>query len=246
MNIGLVRVAVTPLSLFLLAVIASAQNPSTSALPYRTTAHYGKLPLSFEPNQGQTDTRVQFVARGAGYTIFLSPASATFALRSNTNGASAADSAVVRMDLAGANAETAMHPQNQLPGVTNYLMGSASRKWPTNLPTYAKVRVHNVYPGVDLVYYGTQGQLEYDFVLAPGADLSRIRMKFAGTTPAVDASGDLVLPLAGKGGQADIRFHQPVLYQLTNGVRQPVSGRFIVAARGHEATFQAGSYDHGR
>ena len=246
MNIRFVRAVVTPSFPLLIAVFASAQNPSTSALPYITAANYGKLPLSFEPNQGQTDTRVQFVARGAGYTIFLSPASATFALRRNTDGASAAHSAVVRMDLLGANAETAMHPQNQLPGVTNYLMGSASRKWPTNLPTYAKVRAHNVYPGIDLVYYGTQGQLEYDFVLAPGADLSRIRMKFAGTTPVVDPSGDLVLPLAGNADQGDIRFHQPVLYQLTNGVRQPVSGRFIVAAKGHEATFQAGSYDHAR
>jgi hypothetical protein len=89
MNIRFVRAVVTPSFPLLIAVFASAQNPSTSALPYITAANYGKLPLSFEPNQGQTDTRVQFVARGAGYTIFLSPASATFALRRNTDGASA-------------------------------------------------------------------------------------------------------------------------------------------------------------
>ena len=80
--------------------------------------------------------------------------------------------AVVRMDLLGANPDPTIQPQDKLPGITNYLMGSTRTKWPTNLPTYAKTRSRNVYPGIDLVYYGTQGQLEYDFVLAPRADPS--------------------------------------------------------------------------
>jgi uncharacterized protein (TIGR03437 family) len=247
MKIRPVRGVVTPLSLLLTAVFAGAQDPSQSALPNSATAaNYGKLPLSLEPNQGQTDAQVRFVSRGNGYTIFLCPASATFALRRNANAVSTAESAVVRMDLLGADLKTAMQPLDRLPGITNYLMGSTRRKWPTNLATYAKARAHNVYPGIDLIYYGTQGRLEYDFVVAPGAGLSQIRMKFAGATPVVDASGDLVLPLAGKGGQSDIRFHRPVLYQLTNRVRQPVSGGFIIAAKSHEVSFQAGSYDHGR
>jgi uncharacterized protein (TIGR03437 family) len=233
MKTRIVRGVVTPLSLFLTAVFASASN-------------YGKLPLSFEPNQGQTDPRVRFVSRGAGYTIFLSPTSATFALRRNAKGASIGQSAVVRMDLLGANANTAMQPENRLPGVTNYLIGHRRSKWATNLPTYAKARAQAVYPGIDLIYYGTQAQLEYDFVLAPGAELSRIRMKFAGATPVVDASGDLVLSLASKEGQNDIRFRRPVLYQLADGVRQPVSGGFRIATRSKEVTFQAGSYDHSR
>jgi hypothetical protein len=238
MKVRLVRGVVTPVSLVLIAVLASAQDPSPSALPHKTiAASYGKLPLSIEPNQGQTDARVQFVSRGDGYTIFLSPTSATFALRRNVNGATSTESAVVRMDLLGANAKTAMQAQNRLPGVTNYLMGGTLRKWPTNLPTYAKARAQDVYPGVDLVYYGTQGQLEYDFVVAPGADLSRIRMTFAGATPVVDASGGLILPLASKEGPSDIRFRQPVLYQVVDGVRQPVSGRLAVAAGNHEVTF---------
>src|SRR5580700_3223916 len=157
-------------------------------------ADYGKLPLSFEPNQGQTDARAQFVARGAGYTIFLSPTSATFALQGN----------VLRMDLIGANSNVTMQPRDKLPGVANYLMGSTHTKWPTNVPTYAKTQSQNVYPGIDLVYYGTQGQLEYDFVLAPHADPSKIRLKFAGATPVIDAMGDLVL------SPGDVRFHKPV------------------------------------
>src|SRR5580700_10500880 len=143
MKINLIG-GVTPLYLLLTSVFASAQ-----------------LPLSFEPNQGQTDARVQFVSRGSGYTIFLSPASATFALRRN----------VVRMDLLGGNAKTVMQPQDRLPGVANYLMGSTRRERAANIPTYAKARAHAVYPGIDVVYYGTQDQLEYDFVLAPGAEL---------------------------------------------------------------------------
>ena len=230
MKTRIVRGVVTPLSLFLTAVFASAQSPSPAAL-----LNGGKLPLSFEPNQGQTDTRVQFVSRGAGYTIFLSPASATFALHRD------AESAVVRMDLLGASTTTEMQPEGRLPGVTSYLMGNTRR----NLPTYARARAHAVYPGIDLVYYGTQAQLEYDFVLAPGAEPSRIRMKFAGATPVVDASGDLVLRLASKEGQGDIRFRQPVLYQLVDKVRQPVSGRFRIDGS-QEVTFEAGSYDHGR
>lgn len=190
----------TFIPLLLTGIAASAQALSPLPSPNGTTpshqvgAIYGKLPLGFEPNRGQTDRRVQFVSRGAGYTIFLSPTSVTFALERT------AESAVVRMDLLGASSRVAMLPQDKLPGVANYLMGSTRTKWPTNLPTYAKARSRNVYPGIDLVYYGTQGQLEYDFVLAPQADPSRIRLKFRGAKPVVDASGDLVLSLATKDG----------------------------------------------
>ncbi len=139
-----------------------------------------------------------------------------------------------------------MQSQDKLPGITNYLMGSGRVKGPTNLPTYAKTRARSVYPGIDLVYYGTQGQLEYDFVLAPRADPSKIRLKFAGAKPVVDASGDLVLALGGKESPSDIRFRKPVLYQQVEGIRQPVKGTFIVAADHDEVRFQVGPYDHGR
>ncbi len=214
----------------LLTLSALAQAP----LPSRQVAvNYGKLPLGFEPNQGQTDARVRFISRGAGYAIFLSPTSATFALHGSQ------ESAVVRMDLLGADSKAAIEAQDKLPGITNYLMGSTRARWTTSLPTYAKTRSRDVYPGIDLVYYGTQGRLEYDFVLAPKADPSKIRLKFEGATPVVDASGDLVLALG------DIRFHKPVLYQEANGIRRPVSGRFTLAAN-HEVGFQVGAYDPSR
>jgi uncharacterized protein (TIGR03437 family) len=254
MEVELVTGMRATLLLFLAGIAANAQAPSPlpllDASSHQVAARYGKLPLSFEPNQGQTDAEVQFVSRGASYTIFLSPASATFALQRDATAASqlpsSAQLTVVRMDLLGATPDIAMQPYDKLPGIANYLMGSTRAAWPTNLPTYAKTRSRNIYPGIDLVYYGTQGQLEYDFVLAPHADPAQIRLKFAGATPVVDASGDLVLSLGGKQGQDDIRFHKPVLYQQVQGVRQPVSGKFTIAANKNEISFQVSSYDHSR
>jgi len=217
------------LSIGLLVTLGIAAGDQPSSATRRLIANYGKLPLSFEPNQGQTDPRVQFVSRGVGYTLFISPGSATFALQDR----------VVRMNLVGARPMETMEPEEKLPGVTNYLTGTNSAKRPTRLPTYARARARNVYAGIDLVYYGTQGRLEYDFVLAPQADPSKIRLQFEGATPSLDASGDLVL------SQDGLRFHAPVLYQTVNGFRQPVSGRFIVAAN-REVHFQVGSYDRNK
>jgi uncharacterized protein (TIGR03437 family) len=238
------------IALFLTGLIASAETPfSHSGEPsQRIAASYGNLPLSFEPNQGQTDAQVRFVARGAGYTVFLSPDSATFRLQHHSSIGPrnrVIEAAVVRMNLVGADPRLSMEPQEKLSGVTNYLTGNTHAQLPTDLPSYAAIRSNNVYPGIDLVYYGTQGQLEYDFVLAPRADPSLIRMMFSGATPFVDKSGDLVLPLASKERESSIRFHKPVLYQSTGGIRQPVNGRFTVAAS-HEVSFQVEAYDHNR
>ena len=194
---------------------------------------YGKLPLGFEPNQGQTDRKVKFLAHGAGYSIYISPASATFSLERSDQ------AAVIRMDLVGANQAAGIEPQSKLPGIANYLIGA---KRTSNIPTYAKLRAHDVYPGIDLVYYGAQGQLEYDFAVAPGADPSRIRMRFAGSTAAVDASGDLVLTLGGH----SVRFRRPAMYQSVDNIRKPVIGRFTIDTKSHEAAFEIDSYDRGR
>ena len=149
------------------------------------------------------------------------------------------------MSLVGSSQNISASAEDRLPGHSNYLMGSDPAKWLRNLETYRKVLYTGVYPGVDLLYYGTQGRLEYDFILAPQADPSKIRLKFAGAQPVVDASGDLVLSLP-KNGQNpvenDVRFRKPVLYQQVQGVRQPVSGKFTIAAN-HEVSFEVGTYD---
>src|SRR5262249_5590233 len=131
---------------------------------------------------------------------------------------------------------------DRLPGTSNYLLGNDPSRWHTDIPNYARVEARGVYPGVDLVYYGNQRQLEYDFTVAPGADPGAIRLAFPGAESAtLDAEGDLVLETAG----GAVVQHAPVLYQEADGVRQAVSGQFVVAGDG-QVGFAVGSYDRGR
>src|SRR5688572_6281454 len=150
----------------------------------RIHSAYGKLPVSFEANRGQMDDRVKFVSRSGGYTMFLTSTEAVFVLtrrQATPNRDQRRDAAidprqvtraVVRMKLAGANADAKVAGLDELPGKTNYFIGNDREKWRTNVPAYAKVRYEDVYPGIDLVFYGNQRQLEYDFVVGPGADAS--------------------------------------------------------------------------
>jgi hypothetical protein len=145
---------------------------------------YGKLPLTFEANQGQTDARVKFLSRGRGRTLFLTSTEAV--LRTS--------SGVVRMQLEGANPSPRVSGIDELPGQSNYFIGNDPAKWRTHVPTFAKVRYRDIYSGIDLVYYGSGNDLEYDFVVAPGADPRAIRFTVGGSGKlSVEGSGDLVL-----------------------------------------------------
>ena len=166
----------------------------------RLQESYGKLPSSFEANQGQTDSKVKFTSRGSGYTLFLTDTEAVLTLRKPDPKIDKADSMVMRgplnlgkqthtkkteyttlrMKLDGANAKSSVSGLAELPGKVNYFIGNDPAKWHTNIPTYAKVQYSEVYPGVNLVYYGNQGQLEYDMVVQPGADPNQIKLAFEG------------------------------------------------------------------
>ena len=151
------------------------------------------VPLSFEANQGQTDRRVQFLSRGDGYSLFLTSREAVFTLRRPTG---AKDSpCIVRMELKGANRGAQLTGADKLEGVTNYYMGTDPKKWRSGIATYGKVKYQGIYPGIDAVFYGNQRQLEYDFVVAPGADPKRISLSLSGAKPRLDASGNVVLKL---------------------------------------------------
>ena len=131
---------------------------------------------------------------------------------------------VVRMRLVGANPAPQVVGQDALPGKAHYLTGPAST-WRTQIPTYARVRYHEVYAGIDLVYYGNQRQLEYDFVLAPGADPSTITLAFQGVDSLeVDAQGNLVLHTPG----GIIHQLKPRIYQEVEGVRQEIPGGYVL------------------
>jgi hypothetical protein len=238
------------------AVSAYASASPAIVVDPRVARDFGQLPLSFEPNRGQTDPRAAYLAHGNGYTLFLAPTSAVIELQRGAyddfrhppvaGGARRQlETAVIRMDLAGGNNGAHMLGQEPLPGTANYLLGNDRSKWSTGLPTFAKTSAANIYPGIDVVYYGTQGQLEYDFVVAPQADPSRIKLAFAGAHPRLAPTGDLVLSLASKSGQHDIRFKKPVIYQQVDGARQPVSGRFSIGAH-QQVGFQVDAYDRTR
>src|SRR5438105_1887042 len=155
------------------------------------SASYGKLRLSFEPNRGQMDARVNFLSRGQGYNLLLGPNEAVLDLRqprARAGHAQPAPSVQLRMQLLAANPASQPVAREELPGKSNYFIGNDPAKWRTGIPTYAKVEYRDVYPGVDLVYYGNGRQLEHDFVVRPGADPHAISLGFPGArTLALDS-----------------------------------------------------------
>jgi hypothetical protein len=239
---------------------AAPQNPQVSlsnkaltasvrADQKRTRAALGQLPLSFEMNRGQFPAEVQFVSRGAGHKAFFTGSEMVFVLRKPgaqpsrmTKTERQASRAVVRMSLIGGNAG-AVTGTDELPGKINYFRGSDEQKWIRNVPTFRKISYASVYPGIDLVYYGKGNALEYDFVVAPGADPRQIALDFSGAEQIeVDAaSGALVIH--GAGG-AEMRQGKPLLYQEVDGVKRAVGGGFTV--EGTRAGFSVGDYDRSR
>ncbi len=213
-----------------LSVIASATARSDEAMPAVSVA--GMQPLAFEPNGGQSDPQAQFRARGKGYTVFLTPDGAIVALGSPVS------SAVVRMSLIDAARPAQIAGTGRLPGTMKHLpTGSGSSRLAGI--AYKQVRYRGIYPGVDMVYRGEDGRLEYDFIVPPGADPSRIGLAFEGMQRMeLDASGALVLHTAA----GTLRQPRPILYQELAGVRHEVPGAFVL--RGPSAVgFRVGPYD---
>ena len=212
----------------------------------RVVEAYGKLPLSFEANRGQTDSQVRYLARGPGYTFFLTPTEAVMALK-NRQPARSDESqetgepgrSMMRMKLVGGNPNPQITGSDPLPGTSNYFIGNDPKKWRTNIPHYRKVHYHTVYPGIDLVFYGNPRQLQYDFIIAPGADPETITLAFEGTDRLeIDAAGNLILHIPG--GQ--VIQHPPIIYQEIDGVRQAIPGGYV--ARGtHQVAFNVAEHD---
>ena len=280
-------------------LIGHRKAAGTSKPPIQTTAHsaakfpgavdrtakarvvesYGKLPLSFEVNQGQASNQVKFLTRGLGYILFLAGKEAVLSMTTGKSGASSLKAEdrelsllksprratekeqtttdVLRMKLAGASKTVEPVGMDELPGKSNYFIGNDPKKWRSNIPTYAKVRYKNVYPGIDLVYYGDQGQLEYDFVVAPGADPGLIALAFEDWTDnqrvgllRIDKkTGDVIV----ESGSSVVHVKKPVIYQRKNFSARakaelspqdsrPVDGGFVLTAS-NQIRFELGPYD---
>lgn len=227
--------AVCALNCLLAALFAAALLPASASSPRpATSALFGKVPLAFEANQGQADKAVRFLSRGPGYSLFLTDQQAVFSL----SRAGRTSPSVLKMTLAGAKPAAMIAGQNKLPGVANYYRGHNPSHWQTNVPTYREVRYSQVYKGVDLAYYGTGRQLEYDFRLAPGADAKQIQLTFDGARRLhVSKDGGLTVGLDG----GSVRWQKPLVYQSVNGKRTEVTGQYAV--RGRQVGFQLGAYD---
>ena len=194
---------------------------------------------------------MKFLARGRGYALFLTPTEAVLSLGNPQAQAQAQTSAtsspeaggtVLTMQLSGANPAPQVIGKDALPGRVNYLRGKDPAHWHTQMPTYAKVAYEGIYPGVDLVYYGNQGQLEYDFVVAPGADPSVLKLVFRGADRIeINGAGELVLHTP----SSDIRMHAPVIYQEMAGVRTTVAGGYVLEEP-QQVSFEVAAYDTSR
>ncbi|MEP6922425.1 MAG: SBBP repeat-containing protein [bacterium] len=222
-------------------------KPVPADEPTRLSASemYGKLPLSFEINKGQTDGQVKFLSRGAGYTLFLTSNEAVLSLKQPKGEAGTprvGKSSVLRMKLVAANAHAKTEGLDQLPGKSNYLIGKNPRNWRTNVSLFERVYYHEIYKGVDLVYYGNQRQLENDFVVAAGADPNVITLAFNGAKK-IDTDNEGNLLLETDGGEVQVR--KPVIYQVSEGGRQEIAGKYVLKSSG-EVGFEVGTYDHAR
>jgi hypothetical protein len=224
---------------------------------------YGKLPLSFEVNQGQADSRVKFLTRTGAYSLSLTEDEAVFALRKRrattnfpveTRLAASANEAksgqsperatenVLRMKLRNANVAAKVTGMDELAGMSNYFIGNDPAKWRTNVPTYAKVKYEGIYSGIDLIYYGNQRQLEYDFIVAPGADPHKIEFDVRGVRRIRrDEHGDLVFKM----GEGEIRWHKPVVYQEKDGTKQHIAARYAITDA-NRVGFELAKYDASR
>ena len=218
-------------------------EPQETADPssLRIQAAHNKLQLRFEANTGQVADDVRYFARGSGYDLYLLPKEVVLVSGIASRGLMGPPS-VVRIQLAGARPSAEPKGSHQLAGKSHYLLGKDPANWHTDVPHYAKVKYTQVYPGVDLVYYGRQHQLEYDFVVAPGANPDRISFGFAGINGwELDSRGDLVLDVSG----AQFRLKKPFIYQETAGVRQQIAGRYAFR-EGDLVGFEIEDYDSSR
>src|SRR4029077_7019946 len=237
-------------------LVSPAANAPSPAVKQKVAEEYGKLPLSFEANNGQTDPKVKFLSRGPGYKLFLLPNEAVLTLqrehrakRAKRLGAfprfpeaperEASPPEIIRMSLLGAAANAAVAGVEPMPGKSNYFVGNDPSLWRTNVPNYAKVRYQGVYRGIDLVYHGSQEQLEYDFILAPGGDPRQIRLGLKGAKKLeLTSEGDLLLSTSGE----PVRLRKPVIYQELGGTRKKIDGSFVLGAH-TTVKFRVGKYD---
>jgi Beta-propeller repeat len=210
---------------------ASSPRPrrvSSTSTKGQLFAAYGELPLAFVTNAGQTDARVRYSAQGAGIAVFLTRSEAMLALerpgpKGKRNGAA------VALRFLGANRHVVIRAEHPGRGRVNYLLGDDPAKWRTGLRTYERIVYRELWPGVDLVFYGQSGQLKYEFLVRAGAHVADIKLTYRGARQlSLDSAGNLLV----RTPAGDLSDKSPVSYQLVDGKRAPVTSRFALDRRG--------------
>jgi Abnormal spindle-like microcephaly-assoc'd, ASPM-SPD-2-Hydin/Beta-propeller repeat len=241
------------------AALSGAFNSARTKQDPKWAEAYGRLPLSFEENVGQTAQEVRYVSHGSGYELFLTPQEAVLGLRTPVTydwsplhrhetlkaihaAARARTMTAIRMQFEGANPGAQISATDRLAKRTSYFIGSDPRKWHTDIRSFARVKYTNIYPGVDLVFYGNHGKLEYDFVVAPGADPKAIRLRLDGARRVrIGARGEVLLGLPG----GEVTLQKPLVYQVVKGERHEIAGNYVLG-KDHKVGFSIGSYDRNK
>ncbi len=222
------------------SAVGGVATPMSADARERALETYGRLPMRFEANRGQAGGGVRFLSRGSGYTLFLTEGGAVLRLRGASG--EVPGSTTLKVELDGARPGSRVEGVGRLQGLSNYFVGGSRQSWRTGVPAYEKVRYSSVYPGVDLIYYGTQGQLEYDFRVAPGGDPRRIGLRFEGSSSVrLDEQGDLIIGTE----SGDVRQLKPVAYQQFGGERRTVAASYTLSEDGRVG-FRVDEYDRAR
>ena len=236
-------------SLFVVSTRSSAGLQGDPRAAVRTTVasqQFSQLPLAFELNRGQVDPQVKYLVHAGSFTAYLTPSGVIVGLHPQakdvrTQRASTPAPLRVAMQFIGANTEPSVAGLNELAGKANYLIGADPRRWVTDVPTYGRVAYANLYSGIDLLFYGSRQQLEYDFHVRAGADPSRISFSVSGADHvALNQAGDLVMGGPGR----DIVERAPHAYQLIDGAQRTVPAQYTL--RGDQVSFHLGAYDPAR
>jgi IPT/TIG domain/Beta-propeller repeat len=233
---------------------------SSRVFPSAIVQKYDQLPLSFEPNLGQAPAEARFLSRGPGFNLFLTRQGAELALEQLESYSGvpsvrlfhgdplrrrerrSAVASVLSLTFSGANQASEDMGMDQLPGRSTYLIGTDPQKWHSGVPTYARVKYKELYPGVDLVFYGNPQHLEYDFVVAPKVDPGQIVLSLSGASRVrLDSQGNLRIAVA----HGEVDFRKPVIYQQEEHGRRKIAGSYFLASN-DTIRFQVGSYDRNR
>jgi hypothetical protein len=212
----------------------------SNALQPEVASSISRLPLVFEPNHGQAPPGARFVSRTGKYTLLLTADQAILVLpQAGSSSDKGSARRLLHLELIGAQSEPSMEGIDQLPGKSNYFIGRDSANWRTNIPQYAKVEYRSAYPGIDLVFYGNQDELEYDFRVAAGADPTLIGFWVDGADRMeIDSSGDLLVHF----DKEIVRLQKPNVYQEAHNVRRELKATFELRGK-NEVGFDLGPYD---